>query len=227
MNAQFSIRYCVANALVRKGSTLAHFEADAISDPEVLALVERIEAVADPALDARGHTAMDMRVVTKDGREYFRQTDVAPGFPEKPLTKEEHLRRFRDCVAFAANPPAAGRVDEIIAGGRERSSRWRTCASWWGCWCRSAPPRRRPPPGHGARYSAVQKPPVASSPARSAIGVLCEQVVKHLRCPHPEQMGAATRFASARAATHGDGTDGSFASLQDLGHRHALWGPGE
>jgi 2-methylcitrate dehydratase PrpD len=115
VNAQFSIRYCAANALVRKGSALAHFEADAIRDSEVLTLVERIEAVADPALDARGHTAVDMLVATKNGREYFRQTDVAPGFPEKPLTKEEHLRRFRDCVAFAADPPAAGKVAEIIA----------------------------------------------------------------------------------------------------------------
>ncbi len=37
VNAQFSARYCAANALLRKSSTLAHFEADAISDPEVLA----------------------------------------------------------------------------------------------------------------------------------------------------------------------------------------------
>jgi 2-methylcitrate dehydratase PrpD len=115
VNAQFSIRYCVANALVRKGSILAHFEADAIRHPEVLAMVERVEAVADPALDARGHTAIDLLVAAKDGREYFRQTDVAPGFPERPLSKEEHLRRFRDCIGFAADPPAGGKVEAIIA----------------------------------------------------------------------------------------------------------------
>ncbi len=34
VNAQFSIRYCVANALSREGSRLAHFEEDAIRDPE-------------------------------------------------------------------------------------------------------------------------------------------------------------------------------------------------
>ena len=115
VNAQFSIRYCVANALVHGCSTLAHFESDAIQQPAVLGLVERIVAIAEPALDARGHTAIDMRVITKDGREFLRQTDVAPGFPERPLTKEEHLRRFYDLVAFADDPPAPATVGEIIA----------------------------------------------------------------------------------------------------------------
>ena len=115
VNAQFSIRYCVANALLRGGSTIAHFEEAAVRDPAVLALAGTIEAVADPALDARGHTAIDMLVTMKTGGRYFRQTDVAPGFPEKPLTKQEHLQRFWDCVAFASAPPAAERLNEIVA----------------------------------------------------------------------------------------------------------------
>lgn len=114
VNAQFSIRYCVANALVRKASRLAHFEEDAIKDPDVLRLVERIEVVPDVALDARGHTAVDMRILTKDSREYLRATDVAPGFPQNPLTKEEHLRRFLDCIEFATKPVAAEKVTGII-----------------------------------------------------------------------------------------------------------------
>lgn len=104
VNAQFNVRYCVANALLRKASTLAHFEVDAISAPDVLSLVERIDVVPDAALDARGHTAADLRVLAKGGREYSRKMDVAPGFPGNPLTKEEHLQRFWDCLAFGANP---------------------------------------------------------------------------------------------------------------------------
>ena len=114
VNAQFSIRYCVANALSRATPRLAHFEEDAIRDPRVLRLAERVEVVPDAALDARGHTAVDMRVWTKDSREYLRRTDVAPGFPQKPLTEEEHLRRFLDCVEFAENPMGAERVTAVI-----------------------------------------------------------------------------------------------------------------
>jgi hypothetical protein len=60
-----------------------------------------------------------MRVLTKDRREYVRSTDVAPGFPENPLTKEEHVRRFADCVEFAATPPHS----ENVAGITESIAR--------------------------------------------------------------------------------------------------------
>jgi 2-methylcitrate dehydratase PrpD len=114
VNAQFNVRYCVANALVRGASRLAHFEVESIGDRAVLGLAERIEAHPDAALDARGHTAVDMRVLTRDGREFLRSTDTAPGFPESPLTKQEHLSRFRDCLAFATVTVASGQADDII-----------------------------------------------------------------------------------------------------------------
>ncbi len=114
VNAQFSIRYCVANALVRKGSKLTHFEAEAVSDPQVLHLVEKIDVVPDSALDERGHTALDMRIVTLDGKEYMRKADLAPGFPGMPLSREEHLQRFRDCAAFAPGTFADERLGEIV-----------------------------------------------------------------------------------------------------------------
>lgn len=114
VNAQFSIPYCVANALSRRASRLAHFEEDAIKAPEVMRLVEKIEVVPDAALDVRGHTAVDMRVISQGGKEYLLSTDVAPGFPESPLTEDEHLQRFADCVEFAANPPEAHKVASII-----------------------------------------------------------------------------------------------------------------
>lgn len=115
VNAQFSIRYCVANALIRKTPVLAHFEEAAIRDPEVLRLVERIDVVGDAALDARGHTAVDMRLRTKDSREFARSRDIAPGFPQSPLTREQHLSRFRDCVEFAGRPGVAEKADAVIA----------------------------------------------------------------------------------------------------------------
>jgi 2-methylcitrate dehydratase PrpD len=114
VNAQFSIRYCVANALIRKSSKLAHFEEAAIRDPEVLTVVEKIEVISDPAMEQRGHTALDMRVVTKNGKEYPKKIDFVPGFPERPLTEEEHVKRFSDCIGFAAIPIFEERADDII-----------------------------------------------------------------------------------------------------------------
>ncbi|MGE5839064.1 MAG: MmgE/PrpD family protein [Deltaproteobacteria bacterium] len=114
VNAQFSIRYCVANALVRGSSKLAHFEEEEIRNPQVLDLARRVDVVVDPAMELRGHTPVDMTVCMKDGREIFRQIDIAPGFPGNPLTKEEQEARFRDCMAYAKKPLLKEKVEGIV-----------------------------------------------------------------------------------------------------------------
>lgn len=113
VNAQFSIRYCVANALLRKGSKLEHFEDSSIRDPRVLELAKKIEVRPDPAMEGRGHTPLDMWVLTKDGKEFLKRIDVAPGFPGNPLTQNEHLQRFRDCIDFASKRLPVSNINQV------------------------------------------------------------------------------------------------------------------
>ncbi len=115
VNAQFSIAYCVANALLRKCSKLPHFEESAIKEPAVLELARKVRIISDPALEARGHTPLDMRVFMLDGRTYEKSIDIAPGFPGNPLSKEDHEQRLRDCVAFARKPLQKEKVDGVAA----------------------------------------------------------------------------------------------------------------
>jgi hypothetical protein len=56
---------------------------------------------------------MDMRVWTRDGRELFRQIDIGPGFPGNPLTREDHEKRFRDCLGFAKKPISREKADQL------------------------------------------------------------------------------------------------------------------
>ena len=114
VNAQFSISYCVANALLRGSSRLAHFEEEAIRDPRVLELTRRVEVIMDPDMETRGHTPVDIRVKMKDGREFFRQLDIAPGFPGKPLSQEEHEARFTDCISYAQKPLPKEGVETLV-----------------------------------------------------------------------------------------------------------------
>jgi 2-methylcitrate dehydratase PrpD len=115
VNAQFSIQYCVANALLRGSSKLVHFEDDFIRDPRIAELTKRINVIADKGLEARGHTPLDIRVVTRSGREYVRKIDIAPGFPGNALTKEDHEQRFWDCIDFAGKPIAPESAERIAA----------------------------------------------------------------------------------------------------------------
>jgi len=80
----------------------------------VLRLVEKIEVVPDAAMDARGHSSAAMRVWTTDSRELLRQADAGPGFPQRPLSREEHLWRFQDCMQFTAMPLPADTVARLL-----------------------------------------------------------------------------------------------------------------
>ena len=115
VNAQFSIPYCVANALIRKDSKLRHFEESSVRDPAVMALAKKVHVIPDPALDARGHTALDMRVFTTGGNDYVKKLDIAPGFPGNPLTQKEHEERFWDCMDFAPMPIGREKAEKIIS----------------------------------------------------------------------------------------------------------------
>ena len=67
VNAKFSIQYCVANALLRKGSKLKHFEEACIRDPKIVELIKKIHVTADPALDSGQRefsSRTDMKVTT-------------------------------------------------------------------------------------------------------------------------------------------------------------------
>ncbi|MGD9997456.1 MAG: MmgE/PrpD family protein [Ilumatobacteraceae bacterium] len=114
VNAQFSVQYCVANAIVRGASKLEHFRPDAVSNPSLTPLIERIDVVADPSMDARGHSSVDLDLVTRDGRRASRRLDISPGFPGNGLGEAEHRARFDDCMAYAAHPLDDPQVERLI-----------------------------------------------------------------------------------------------------------------
>jgi 2-methylcitrate dehydratase PrpD len=115
VDSQFSIQYCVANALIRGSSRLEHFEESNVRDERIMELTKKIKIVPDEAMEARGHTPFDLRVWTRDGRELFRQMDIAPGFPGNPLNEEDHERRFKDCLDFVKRPVSKERIAEIVS----------------------------------------------------------------------------------------------------------------
>jgi len=120
VNAQFNIQYCVANAMLRKSSKLHHFDETEIKDPRIMELVKLIHVSPEASLDdptsGKFSIAAHVKVTTKAGNVYDTQSaDIPQGHPKNPLTQEEHLERFRDCVEYADNPLPADRVEKILS----------------------------------------------------------------------------------------------------------------
>ena len=114
VDAQFSAAYCAANALVRRTSKLQHFAPAQVFDPSVCKMIERVKVVADPAMNARGHAAVDLEITTHDGLTLKRGLDIPPGFPGADLDDAQHLARFHDCLGYAPIRVGSAQVDRLL-----------------------------------------------------------------------------------------------------------------
>jgi 2-methylcitrate dehydratase PrpD len=114
VNAQFNIRYCVASALLRKSCRLEHFDEPFVRSSKVMELTRKIYVAADPALDKRGELAAEVKVRTRENGIYNKTVDIPRGFYGNPLTSEEHMERFQDCVSYARKPLAPENIEKIV-----------------------------------------------------------------------------------------------------------------
>lgn len=87
VDAQFSLPFCLAAAAMRGGLTPREFEPEALVDPGILVLADRVRVAADPAytVDFPAHTPARVTVRTAHGS--FTQEVRDPlGDPERPLS---------------------------------------------------------------------------------------------------------------------------------------------
>ncbi len=120
VDAQFNIQYCVANALLRKSSRLRHFDEAAIRDPRALKLVELVHVSPEASLDdpasGKFSIAAHVKVTTRSGSVYdTKSADIPRGHPGNPLSREEHVERFHDCLDYAGTPLPSGTVKKMLA----------------------------------------------------------------------------------------------------------------
>jgi hypothetical protein len=77
----------------------------------------RILEGSNVKLGKRGETAMEMQVLTKDGAVYHQSMDFPTGSSENPLTQEENMARFRNCVSYgrkSLNPKNIGKLISFV-----------------------------------------------------------------------------------------------------------------
>jgi 2-methylcitrate dehydratase PrpD len=114
-NAQFSLKYCVASALLRASSQFQHFEESFIREPQIADIIKKIDVISTPAMEKRDQTSMDMKVETKEGTTYHKSIDTPRGFPDNPMTKEEYIALFQKCVDYGNRLWPREKIDNILA----------------------------------------------------------------------------------------------------------------
>jgi 2-methylcitrate dehydratase len=104
--ANFSIRYQIANAILRGAVRQPHYTEDAIASPDIAALIGKLE-LAPLAPSGRG---IEAEMALADGRRLIAaHSGVTWRHPQRsPSTETEVLNKFYDQVSFSGAIPQAG-----------------------------------------------------------------------------------------------------------------------
>lgn len=115
--ADHSLPYCIAVA-VAKGNVLpSDFEEDALRDPLVWSLLDKIKVVANPEIDALFPKVKRAIVTIKTSKgEFKKQEDFAKGQPERPLSEEELVSKFKANSEKKISPSG---MEDIIKATQE------------------------------------------------------------------------------------------------------------
>ena len=100
MAARFSLPFAVASAITRPGSASMHdFDEPAISDPRVLAYMDRISIVPDAVLTGFHEKTGGFPAIVEvraNNETYSRRIDYPLGSDERPMTSADLAAKFRE-----------------------------------------------------------------------------------------------------------------------------------
>jgi len=105
LEAKFSMEYTVASAAVRDRVGLSAFDDNAIDDPAVQRVRERVDFEVDDDLHYDSHEA-SVRIDTA-ANTYERHQENPPGTHENPLTDAELRAKFDECARRAVSAETA------------------------------------------------------------------------------------------------------------------------
>ena len=113
LEAKFSMEYTVASGLVRDRVGLEAFEPDAIDDPAVQRVRERVEFTVDDDMHYDSHGAT-VRVETAGGTHERTRSDP-PGTHDDPLSEERFRAKFEECAGSVLEPDGAADLYEALS----------------------------------------------------------------------------------------------------------------
>ncbi|MDY7019337.1 MAG: hypothetical protein SU899_04630, partial [Chloroflexota bacterium] len=114
VEAQFSIPYTVANAIVKRRVAIPDFKEEAIRERATLEIAHKVVPKLAPELTTREISPAIVQIEINDGKVYSKRVDFALGDPRNPMNFEDIMVKFRACAAEAIKPLSEENVEELI-----------------------------------------------------------------------------------------------------------------
>jgi 2-methylcitrate dehydratase PrpD len=113
--ARLCFQFVGALALANGAVSIDDFTASALADQRIHELGHRIAVVIDKNPDPNALAPQTVVIRLKDGGEHRVEVPHTLGSPERPLTRLQHLEKFRRCLQSGVTALSAAAADHVIA----------------------------------------------------------------------------------------------------------------
>ena len=113
-DAKFSTQFITAAALVRGKFGLAELTSDALNDPVILQLADKVSCESDPNSLFPKYFSGGLIVTTTDGRELVHHEPINRGGGERALTGEDIVRKYRANAVLSVSAERAEAIEHQI-----------------------------------------------------------------------------------------------------------------
>lgn len=112
LNAQMSLQYNVAVAVLDGQAYLPQFSPERIVEPQVVELSKRVEIVVDDELDALYPSVYGGRITMElsSGATHTLRVDYSKGMPENQMTADEIADKYMSLARYATDEKSAYRI---------------------------------------------------------------------------------------------------------------------
>jgi 2-methylcitrate dehydratase PrpD len=114
IDAQFSLPWIAATALVKGRVTLDDFTLPALQRKDVLGISHKISVQLDSRLTRRGVGPARVAVRLVDGAEYTESVKFCLGSIENPMTFTDSIKKFKECCPHSLKPITAETAGKIV-----------------------------------------------------------------------------------------------------------------
>lgn len=115
-DAKFSLPYAVASGLARGRFGFAELRPEAIAEPRLQALMDKVEYAVDEAAEFPRYYGGEVVVALEDGRTLRQRVAVNRGNPERPLADAEVEAKFLENCTLTLDAAAARGIRDAVLG---------------------------------------------------------------------------------------------------------------
>ena len=113
-DAKFSAQFITAACLLRGRFGLAELTADALRDPEILALAAKVECVADADSAFPTFNSGGVSVTTLTGQTHHEYVRVNLGMGERAMPAQDIIAKYRASAALAFSKTQVVRLEQLV-----------------------------------------------------------------------------------------------------------------